>query len=137
MSRLAYFLSFVFLVSSLQGLAGCASEAKKTQLENTIKAYSRALRDADGSGLLAFVHPEQQKDFAKNSRGLKGLMFSDVEIKKIYPDEKMESALVTLSMEYYSQDGSQVFSAMRQYSWAYDQKLKAWFTKEATPFGSN
>jgi len=117
-------------------LTGCASSAKKAGLEEATKGFARALRDGDESILLAFVHPEQRNVFAKNSAPLKDLHFSDVEVKKIFPDDKFETALVLINMEFYSQESASLMSSVRQFNWEYDGKAKAWLLKESTPFGS-
>jgi hypothetical protein len=128
------FVIFSLLVSSI--LVGCASSQKRAELEEATKTYARALKAGDESVLLAFVHPSQQQNFSKNVSPIRDLQFSDVEVRKIFPDEKFDSALVLMNLEFYSREGSSLLSSVRQFAWIYDQQAKAWLLKEPTPFGS-
>jgi len=114
----------------------CSTKQRAASLELTVKSYARALRDADEMMLLGFVAPEKQKVFASNSSSLGAYKFSNVEVRKIFPDPKFESALVSLNLEFFDQTGSELVETTRQYSWIFDETKKAWFLKEATPFGS-
>lgn len=126
----------IFSILCCFTLTSCASKQRAASLESTVNSYARALREADGSLLLGFVSPEKQQVFASNSATLGSFKFSNVEVRKIFPDSQLDTALVSLSLEFFDQAGSELIETTRQYAWAFDPTKKAWFLKEATPFGS-
>lgn len=109
---------------------------KRTKLEEMTQMYARALKGGEEGDLIAFVHPSAQRSFLKNSAMLKDLQFSDVEVRKIFPDEKMSSAIVLMNLEYYSIEDSRLMAAVRQYNWVYEPSAKVWLLKDSSPFGS-
>jgi len=129
-------LRFYLLLAIVFFAFGCISLTKKAQLEEMTKMYARALQGGDQSELLNFVHPESQQQFMKNALALKGLQFSGVEVKKIFPDEKLNSAIVLMNLEYYSLEDPSLLASVRQFNWAYDQQAKLWLLKDPSPFGS-
>lgn len=116
--------------------AGC-SAARKAELEKAAEHYARALQRGDENVILAFVSPSKAEEFDKNMSSLERIQLSAVEIRSINPQENLDSAVVTLFLEYYPQGAASLVSMKRRYFWKYDEKQKRWFLEESTPFGSN
>jgi len=127
------YVPILFFVGIL--VTGCASMDRKVKLEQRAEDYARALREGDELLLLNFVHPSQLIPFSRNSRQMKSLNFSNSEVRKIFPDADGKSAVVFMELEYFSNDGSQLISNLRQFRWTYDEKAKAWLLSESTPLG--
>ncbi len=114
---------------------GCASMNRKAKLEEAVTGYARALQDGDPYGLLGFVGTKSQEDFIKNSKSLKALHFSNVEVKKVYPNEKLNSAQVVIQMEFFNQLESSLMSTQRRFAWTFDEKKGHWFLDQPMPLG--
>ncbi|MBN8554710.1 MAG: hypothetical protein J0L93_04625 [Deltaproteobacteria bacterium] len=116
-------------------LSGCAFD-KKARLEESIDTYVKSLRRGDEATALAFVHPDKQDQYFQNQQKFGDLYISNAEIKSIFPDEKLESAVATVLLEYFPQNGSSVMTQKRKFTWKYEAKAKAWLLDETTPLGS-
>jgi len=128
------YLSFVVLMMSA---VGCGSSNRGAQLEDSVRDFFNAIRRKDNNRALAFVQAEKQKEFFFNIEKADAVRFSNIKVQRIYPDEKMDEALVTVLLEYFSPNSSSLSSTKRLYSWEYNSRAEAWFVGEATPFGSS
>jgi hypothetical protein len=122
---------FVFILA----LQGCSVD-KRSQLEDSIDNYVKALRRGDEAGALALVHPEKQTDYYANMQKIGDFYVSNAEVRSVFPDEKMESAIATIVLEYFPQSGSSVITQKRKFLWKYEAKAKIWLLDEAGPFGT-
>jgi len=121
----------VFLVSL--SLYGCAD--RRAALQNSVENYVKALRRGEPEMAVSFVKPEKRIEFAKTLEHLDtDLMVSEVELKNITPDEKLENAVVTVLMEYFDQYSSSVTTKKTSSLWKYDEKSKAWLIDSSSAF---
>jgi hypothetical protein len=134
--KLSDYRFIVFLYVGLF-LGACATSNRQEALEKTIEAYTRALRVGDEFEVMGFVDSPQREEFQKNSQPLQNLHFSDVSVRKVFPDDELKSALAFINLEYFSQYDGALVSTTRQFQWRYDDKKKAWFLSETTPLGSS
>ncbi len=129
-------MPFHLLFLSVLGLSSCAA-ARQDVLKDSIDTYVKALRRGQPEVAMSYVVPEKRAEFAKNSEGIdQELFISHVELKSVSPDEKLESAVVTLLMEFYNQGSASVQIARRQFLWKFDQKAKGWLVDTASPLGN-
>jgi hypothetical protein len=125
-------LSFVFLVLAL---GGC-SMGRQAKLQASVEQYVKQLRLGNQSAVIGFADASVQKDFIKTAQFLDGFHISNAEIKKVFPDPELKSALVTVFLEYFPKNSYEVRSASRLYTWKYNEDAKDWFLHEKSPFGS-
>lgn len=115
-------------------LAGCQAN-KRQALEDSVNQYVLALQRGDKEALASFVEPQMQQPFQKAMDRFDRFHFSNVEIKSIYPDEKLTNALVLIDLEYFIQDQASLNTSKRQFKWAYNDAHKIWLMNESSPFG--
>lgn len=127
------FVSLILLTAIF--LTACSAANKVAQLEESVQSYATALRRQDNQMAIQFVEPSLRGEFFERLRALSQYNFSDLRVSYVSPTEDLESAMVTLSIEYFSPTGMQVYSAERYLSWAYDSEQKRWFLKENHPLG--
>lgn len=127
-------LGFILLVFSM--ILGACSLDKKARLEESIDTYVKSLRRGDEATALAFVVPEKQNEYFKNQQKIGELYISNAEIKSIFPDEQLETAIATVLLEFFPQNGSSVITQKRKFLWKYEAKAKAWLLDEAMPLGT-
>ncbi len=120
----------------LGGFLAACSVSRKESLESSVENYTKALRRGDEAVLMSYVEPSKQDEFLRNTLKLANTELSHIEVKSIYPDEKLDKALVTVFMEYFDTSSANLSSTRRIFAWKYDPKLKAWFVDETNPFGS-
>jgi hypothetical protein len=115
--------------------SACSTANRVSQLEESVQAYATALRRQDSQMAVQFVQPELRNEFFEGMRGLSRYNFSNVQVSYVSPTEKLDNALVTLAIEYFSPTGMQVYQTERFLTWNYDEKQKRWFLKENHPLG--
>jgi hypothetical protein len=127
-------LHFLFVLGLVFVTEAC-SVNRRESLQTTVDNYVKAIRRGDEEGILNFVKSEHSSEFYANVQKLGQIQISGLEAKTIFPDEKLESAMVTVLLEYYPQNGQSVVQSRRYLMWDFDEKAKAWFLNESTPLG--
>lgn len=122
----------VFLVS--MGCFGCEA-TRQAKLQESVDAFYTALRREDNARAIAYVDPESKTKFFENLESIHGLQISNLQVDTVFPDEKLDSALVTVNLEYFTPGSSELRSSKRYYSWAYKSEADAWCVEEDHPFG--
>lgn len=97
----------------------------------------KAIRRGDEESVVSFVKPDHMTEFYKEVQKLAQIQISSFEAKTIFPDEEMNTALVTVLLEYFSRNGDSVVQSRRYLTWVFDEKAKAWLLDETTPFGKS
>jgi len=115
-------------------LSGCAAN-KRAQLEDEINNYILALKRDDKMAALSFVQAENKKEFFSKSQKLDKIQISNIKIEGIFPNENLDEALVTLSLEYFRPTSMNLSTSKRLYTWNYNKEAKAWLLKGSQPFG--
>jgi hypothetical protein len=122
---------FALLIFTLL-LASCAN--RSTALQESVENYAKAIRRGDPEIALSLVAPEKRDELAHAFERIdRDLMVSQVEIKSVVPDEKMENAAVTFMMEYFDQSNSNLVVMKAASLWKYDEEKKGWFLHSTTP----
>lgn len=134
MKHLAYQFSLSLWI--LLGFTGCGTVQRKAKLEESVEQYARALKGAETDLLMAYVKPESQEEFSAAYDRLKGLQFSNVEVRRVFPSQDMSSAIVVMDLEYFLISEQTLMSSVRQYRWVYDDRAKAWMMADSSPMGS-
>lgn len=127
---------FVFILLASSFLFSCAAN-RKAQLEENVRNYFLALRHSDSGAVLSYVHPEKQQAFYEASLELENMHISHIRVEAIFPDDELQSALVSAEVEFYSPDASLLQNVKRQFSWKFHPEAKNWLLDEGNPLGSN
>lgn len=121
---------------SLMSLQACTVSRRET-LQSTVDNYVKAIRRGDEEGILSYVKSDRATEFYRAVQELNQIQISSVEAKTIFPDEKLDSAMVTVMLEYYPQSGQSVVQSRRYLLFSYDDKAKGWFLDETSPLGKS
>ncbi len=97
----------------------------------------RSLIRGDDATAVAFVLPKHQGEFTKNLDTLRAWHVSNAEVKTIFPDEEMKSAVASVAFEFYSDADGQVKSVKRYFRWEFNEKINAWQLADGKPYGVN
>lgn len=127
---------YICLGALFLGMISCSVNRRET-LQTTVDDYTKAIRRGDDDGILSFVRTDRANDFYKGVHQLNEIQISSFEAKTIYPDEKLSTALVTVLLEYYSNNAQSLVQSRRYLTFNFDEKAKAWFLDEASPLGKS
>jgi hypothetical protein len=117
-------------------MVGCAN--RSAALQESVENYVKALRRADPQVALSYVTPEKRPEFAKTFERIdQDLMMSNVEIKSVLPDEKMENAVVVFMMEFFDQNSANLVLQRTSSLWKFHEEAKTWLLESATPLVSS
>lgn len=118
-------------------LVACQGATKKGKLEDAVQSYLVSLERRDSNRVIAYVSPKKQTDFFKNIEQIEAFHVAKAEVQRIYPDQDLEKALVTVNLEFFSPTSMEVIAQKRYFSWHYDDDRDDWFVEEGHPFGSS
>ncbi len=123
-------------LAAMAVLLGCQA-GRRADLESSVESYVRAISRKDTRMAMAYVSPQYQVGYQKNLHLLEGVRFSHIEVQTIFPDEKVENAVASVFVEFFSDTGSEIRTARRNFRWAYEPKIKTWVLAETNPLGTN